>query len=61
MQKMQYKLNGKYLLFDDDTDRNDILKKTYVNNTYVCLDEFHKYARWKNHIKGVKEISLCSL
>lgn len=45
--------NGKYLLYDDDDDRAEILRKSYVNETFVCLDEFHKYPRWKHHIKGI--------
>ena len=45
--------NGTYLLYDDDDDRREILKKTYVTKSWVCLDEFHKFQRWKSHIKGV--------
>lgn len=46
-------LGGKYLLYDDDDDRAAILSKSYVREAFVCLDEFHKYPRWKHHIKGV--------
>lgn len=45
--------NGTYLLYDDDDDRREILKKTYVTQSWVCLDEFHKFQRWKSHVKGV--------
>ncbi len=44
---------GIYLLYDDDADREQILKKLYVTRPWVCLDEFHKFPRWKNHLKGV--------
>ncbi|MBI4224562.1 MAG: ATP-binding protein [Deltaproteobacteria bacterium] len=44
---------GRYLLYDDEEDRRTILKKEYTHHAWVCLDEFHKYSRWKNHIKGV--------
>jgi predicted AAA+ superfamily ATPase len=45
--------NGSYLLYEDDEDRQIILKKDYTHHKWVCLDEFHKFPRWKNHIKGV--------
>lgn len=45
--------DGKYLLYDDEDDRRAILRREYTHNSFVCLDEFHKYPRWKNHIKGV--------
>ncbi|HNV72023.1 MAG TPA: ATP-binding protein [Candidatus Ozemobacteraceae bacterium] len=44
---------GKYLNFDDPDDREDILLRRYTGYSLVCLDEFHKYPRWKAHIKGV--------
>lgn len=44
---------GAYLLYDDDDDRRKILEKAYVDKSWVCLDEFHKFQRWKSHIKGV--------
>ncbi|PIR25556.1 MAG: hypothetical protein COX62_04430 [Deltaproteobacteria bacterium CG_4_10_14_0_2_um_filter_43_8] len=44
---------GKYYLYDDADDRRIILEKKYTSQKWVCLDEFHKFARWKNHIKGV--------
>ena len=44
---------GRYLLYDDENDRATILRKEYIHEKWVCLDEFHKYDRWKNHIKGV--------
>ncbi len=47
------KLNGIHLLYEDEHDRAKILKKEYVHKSWVCLDEFHKFERWKNHIKGV--------
>ncbi len=47
------KRGGRYLLYDDPEDRAEILKRNYVHHSLVCLDEFHKYPKWKNHIKGV--------
>jgi predicted AAA+ superfamily ATPase len=47
------KKKGVYLLYDDENDRRTILKKEYFTHKWVCLDEFHKFQRWKNHIKGV--------
>lgn len=47
------KKRGTYLHYDDDEDRRLILEKRYTSDPWVCLDEFHKFPRWKNHIKGV--------
>lgn len=44
---------GRYLSYDDVDDRNSILKREFVTDRHVCLDEFHKYNRWKGLIKGV--------
>ncbi len=44
---------GLYLLYDDENDRTKILNKDYVSSGFVCLDEFHKFPRWKAHLKGV--------
>lgn len=52
-QKIIQQKKGKYYLYDDSDDRRQILKKEYVHKTWVCLDEFHKFSRWKNHLKGV--------
>ncbi|MBI4237605.1 MAG: ATP-binding protein [Deltaproteobacteria bacterium] len=46
-------MGGQYLLYDDDDDRVSILKKNYVGAGVVGLDEFHKFPRWKHHLKGV--------
>ena len=47
------KKKGRYLLYDDSDDRRAILNKDYVKSQWVCLDEFHKFRRWKSQIKGV--------
>lgn len=47
------KLKGIHLLYEDEQDRSKILQKEYIHESWVCLDEFHKFERWKNHIKGV--------
>lgn len=52
-QKIIQQKKGKYYLYDDSNDRRQILKKEYVHKKWVCLDEFHKFSRWKNHLKGV--------
>lgn len=44
---------GAYLLYDDDDDRRAILQKGYLSARWACLDEFHKFPRWKAHVKGV--------
>lgn len=51
--KMALQSQGLYLLYDDPQDRRKILNREYVSHPWVCLDEFHKFPRWKNHIKGV--------
>lgn len=43
---------GLYLLYDDDDDRRRILTRDYLSESWICLDEFHKFPRWKNQIKG---------
>lgn len=51
--KIINRCKGNYLSYDDSDDRRKILKKEYPTDTYVCLDEFHKYQRWKSYLKGV--------
>jgi predicted AAA+ superfamily ATPase len=46
-------LNGIYLLYDNNDDRQIILKQSFDKNGLICLDEFHKYSRWKDYLKGV--------
>lgn len=50
---MMKQLGGRYFLYDDDEDRRLILTKQYAHEKWVCLDEFHKFSRWKAHLKGV--------
>lgn len=45
--------HGTYLLYDDPEDRTTILKREYLREKWVCLDEFHKFERWKSYLKGV--------
>lgn len=52
-QKIMKQMGGAYLLYDDEEDRLKILRHDYVSQEWVCLDEFHKFPRWKSHIKGV--------
>lgn len=45
---------GLYLNWDDDDDRNIILKKKWsTSDRLLIFDELHKFRRWKNWIKGV--------
>ena len=39
-------LQGIRLSYDDDDDRPKILKREYVHESLVFLDEFHKFKRW---------------
>lgn len=51
--KLIYKKKGFYFTYDDTEDRAEILKKSFiVQNSLICLDEFHKYGRWKSYFKG---------
>lgn len=46
--------NGIYLNWDNDEDRNAIIKKQWPSNSaLIIFDELHKYPRWKQWIKGV--------
>lgn len=46
---------GRYYSYDDSDDREQILKKTFVRDSWVCLDELHKFERWKSLVKGVHD------
>src|SRR5688572_11808137 len=42
-----------YLNWDDPEDRRRILKRDWPpKQRLIALDEIHKYARWRNFIKG---------
>ncbi len=50
--------SGRYLNWDFDEDRQDILKKRWTNeNRLLVLDELHKFPRWKNWIKGLYDVT----
>lgn len=50
--------SGRYLNWDLDEDRQDILKKRWDSeNRLLVLDELHKFPRWKNWIKGLYDTS----
>ncbi len=43
-----------YLNYDSEKDKKTILKQEWDSNSeLIVFDEIHKYARWKNYIKGV--------
>jgi len=49
---------GRYLNWDFDEDRQDILQKRWsANNTLLVFDELHKFPRWKRWIKGIYDVS----
>lgn len=44
----------RYLSWDDDADREKILKKEFPEKSGILVfDEIHKYRRWRNYLKGV--------
>ena len=50
--------NGRYLNWDYDEDRQDILGKKWSEiDTLLVFDELHKLPRWKSWIKGIYDIS----
>jgi predicted AAA+ superfamily ATPase len=49
---------GRYLNWDFDEDRQDILQKKWsADNTLLVFDELHKFPRWKRWIKGIYDVS----
>ncbi|MCD4652520.1 AAA family ATPase [bacterium] len=49
--------NGRYLNWDFDEHRQDILNKKWSHtNDLLVFDELHKYPHWKQWIKGVYDI-----
>lgn len=49
---------GIYFNWDDDEDRNLLLKKNWgESDQLVVFDEIHKFPRWKSWIKGVYDTS----
>jgi uncharacterized protein len=51
--------NSLYLNWDDDRDREMILKRQWLPDQHlIILDELHKYPRWKSWIKGIYDTKL---
>src|SRR4030042_1020615 len=49
---------GRYLNWDYDEDRQDILQKKWSAENYLLVfDELHKLPRWKTWIKGIYDVS----
>lgn len=49
---------GRYLNWDYDEDRQDILQKRWsADNSLLVFDELHKFPRWKAWIKGIYDVS----
>lgn len=49
--------DGRYLNWDFDDHRQDILQKKWSHaNPLLIFDELHKFPRWKNWIKGIYDI-----
>ena len=50
--------SGRYLNWDYDEDRQDILQKQWsADQKLLVFDELHKFPRWKNWIKGIYDVS----
>jgi len=50
--------SGRYLNWDLDEDRQDILRKRWgADDQLLVLDELHKFPRWKTWIKGIYDVS----
>lgn len=50
--------SARYLNWDFDEDRQDILKKKWsADNRLLVFDELHKFPRWKGWIKGIYDVS----
>lgn len=50
--------DGRYLNWDLDEDRQDILRKQWSRGTTLLVfDELHKYPKWKQWIKGIYDTS----
>ncbi|MDP2972998.1 MAG: ATP-binding protein [Deltaproteobacteria bacterium] len=50
--------SGRYLDWDLDEDRQDILKKRWdKNDKLLIFDELHKFPKWKTWIKGIYDVS----
>ena len=49
---------GRYLNWDFDEDRQDIVQKKWSSHdTLLVFDELHKFPRWKTWIKGVYDVT----
>ena len=49
---------GRYLNWDFDEDRQDILQKRWsTDNPLLIFDELHKFPKWKGWIKGIYDVS----
>jgi predicted AAA+ superfamily ATPase len=50
--------DGRYLNWDFDEDRQDILQKRWsADNPLIIFDELHKFPKWKGWIKGIYDVS----
>jgi predicted AAA+ superfamily ATPase len=50
--------DGRYMNWDFDDDRQDILQKKWSSSdTLLVFDELHKFPRWKGWIKGIYDVS----
>jgi hypothetical protein len=50
--------SGRYLNWDYDEDRQDIMRKQWsADQKLLVFDELHKFPRWKTWIKGIYDVS----
>lgn len=44
---------SRYLNWDDDEARTQVLNREFPHEGLVVFDELHKYSRWRNFLKGL--------
>ena len=48
---------GRYFNWDFDEDRQNILARKWEDRDQLLIfDELHKFARWKNWLKGIYDV-----
>lgn len=47
------KFSKNHLSWDDDVDRETIIKRLLPSSGIIVLDEIHKYVRWRQYLKGL--------
>ena len=57
-----FDVKKRYLTWDDAEDRENMIRERFPAGAgFLILDEIHKYSRWRQVVKGLKEgIRICS-